>query len=300
MTEHSSFVWSTELLERLPAAVATFDYATGDALMLNRRFTEEYGYSLGDIPNIRLWWYQMFIDPETSEEIKEHWDHLQAGGEIPAVTSDGSSESFEVRGTLHCKDGSDKHVELRVVFIGRIMVISVTNITNEVVMIKELEKTRYTDEDTGFRNHKGFNEVFLHQMERARRYHEPLGLIVMRLDNRLFSETADRSLQISALGHMGQHITSAVRNCDLIGRTGPMEISILLPSTPALGAAVVAERIVARIRKTAFAYEGTALALEIRIGVAATDDGIQTVDHLTQAALEALNQMEDAELKRRG
>jgi len=288
MADFSDALSGAELLNRLPSAVATFDYTTGDVLILNQRFTEQFGYSLGDMPNIRLWWHQMFIDPETSEEIKDHWEQLQQGPEREGGARP-DERPLEVRGSIRCKDGSDKHVELRIVFMGRIMAATFTDITREVQMIKELERVVTTDPQTGFRNRKAFHDIFSHQMERARRYHEPLGLVLLRIDTlaqaegRYGGDVAGRMM-----GFVSRQITSAVRNCDMAGRTGPEEVSILLPATPTLGVAVVAERIALRIKSTPFFHEGEEIPLAIRMGVAATDDGIQTVGELERMVRETL------------
>lgn len=288
MSTFTESLFSMELLNRLPSAVATYDYTTGDVLMLNQRFTEQFGYTLGDMPNIRLWWHQMFIDPETSEEIKDHWDRIQSGA-IDTGEEDEEAAPLEIRGSLRCKDGADKYVELRVIFMGRIMAATFTDITREITMVKELEKVITTDAQTGFRNHKAFMEIFSHQMERARRYHEPLALILIRvsnLDGILHKHGREGVGRL--MGFVSRQILAAVRNCDLAGRTGENEISILLPATPTLGVAVVAERIAQKIHGAPFFHETQEIPIDIRMGVAASDDGIQTAKELLKMAEEAL------------
>ena len=289
MSLFTESISNMEFLNRLPSAVATYDYTTGDVLMLNQRFTEQFGYNLGDMPNIRMWWHQMFIDPETSEEIKEHWEELQKGKTEVPDQSEHDQNPLEVRGSVRCKDGTDKYVELRIVFVGRIIAITFTDITREVTMAKELEKALTVDSQTGFRNSKAFGEIFLHQMERARRYHEPLALILIQVGN-LKSIEAEYGKEAAGrmMGFVGRQIMAAVRNCDLAGRTGADLMSILLPATPTLGVVVVAERIAAKIQATPFYHDGKEIPAHIRMGVAASDDGIQTVEELERLALEAL------------
>lgn len=289
MSVFTESIFSTELLNRLPSAVATYDYTTGDVLMLNQRFTEQFGYTLGDMPNIRMWWHQMFIDPETSEEIKEHWDQIQSG-EMEAPTDPQQDEQpLEVRGSLRCKDGSDKYVELRVIFLGRIMAATFTDITREVLMVKELEKAISTDYQTGFRNLKAFEDIFSHQMERARRYHEPLALILIRVNNLGEVSHLHGKEGVSRLmGFVSRQILAAVRTCDLAGRTAINEISILLPATPTLGVTVVADRIATKIQSSAYYQDGQEVKVEVVIGVSASDDGIQTVKDLQRLAVEAV------------
>lgn len=289
MSAFTESLFSTELLDRLPSAVATYDYKTGDVLMLNQRFTEQFGYVLGDMPNIRMWWHQMFIDPETSEEIKDHWDRLQTGEIIVPVEGDPDAAPLEVRGRVRCKDGIDKYVELRIIFMGRIMAATFTDITREISAVKELEKLISTDPETGFRNQKAFTEIFSHQMDRARRYHEPLALILIRINNLAdVSEAYGIDCVSRLMGFVSRQILAAVRNCDLAGRTGEAEISVLLPATPMLGVAVVAERIAAKIKSTPFYYDGAEVFVEVQMGVAASDDGIQTAGDLHRMAMEAV------------
>lgn len=289
MSTFTESLFSTELLNRLPSAVATYDYTTGDVLMLNQRFTEQFGYTLGDMPNIRMWWHQMFIDPETSEEIKEHWDHIQSGEYEVSSELDPDESPLEVRGSVRCKDGTDKYVELRVIFMGRIMAATFSDITREVTMVKELEKVITTDYQTGFRNSKAFMEIFSHQMERARRYHEPLALILIRINNMAeIREACGKEGVARLMGFVSRQILVAVRTCDLAGRTQEEEISILLPATPTLGVAVVSERIAMKIQSTPFYHEGKEIAVDIRMGVAASDDGIQTAKELQKMALAAV------------
>ncbi len=289
MSAFTESLFSTELLNRLPSAVATYDYTTGDVLMLNQRFTEQFGYTLGDMPNIRMWWHQMFIDPETSEEIKTHWDQIQSGD--IAIPSDGDLDEspLEVRGSVRCKDGSDKYVELRVIFMGRLMAATFTDITREVTMVKELERVITTDQQTGFRNHKAFMDIFSHQMERARRYHEPLALILIRVNNMGDIQKAYGKEGVGKLmGFVSGQILAAVRTCDLAGRTENEEISILLPATPTMGVAVVAERIISKIKSNPFYHEGQEITVDVRVGIAASDDGIQTAKELQRLAVEAM------------
>lgn len=289
MSDLTDSISSMELLNRLPSAIATYDYTTGDVLMLNHRFTEQFGYNLGDMPNIRMWWHQMFIDPETSEEIKEHWELLQKGHEEMPEQTDSTQRPLEVRGSVRCKDGADKYAELRIVFMGRIIAITFTDITREIMMAKELERAVTLDGQTGFRNHKAFTEIFSHQMERARRYHEPLAIILIKVETLAeFEGQYGKEAAGRMMGFVGRQIMAAVRNCDLAGRTGPEEISILLPATPTLGVAVVAERIAAKIKASPFYYDGKEILVETCMGVAASDDGIQTAVELQRLAAETL------------
>lgn len=290
MSAFTESLFSVELINRLPSAVATYDYTTGDVLMLNQCFTEQFGYTLGDMPNIRMWWHQMFIDPETSEEIKTHWDRIQRNEITIPCEGDPDDAPLEVRGSVRCKDGTDKYVELRVIFLGRIMAATFTDISREISMAKELEKLTTTDPQTGFRNFKAFTDIFSHQMERARRYHEPLALILIRIDN--LAEIADTHGQECVgrlMGFVSRQILAAVRNCDLAGRTAEEEISILLPATPTLGSAVVAERIATKIAAAPFYHDGAEVTVALRMGLAASDDGIQTVRELQQTAREAVD-----------
>ena len=112
-----------------------------------------------------------------------------------------------------------------------------------------VERQAITDGLTGLYNHRYFYERLRQEVTRARRYHTPLSLLMLDLDD--FKRVNDE------FGHqVGDQVLREVarilltelrRNVDLAARYGGEEFAILLPNTPQAGAEVVGERLIREV-----------------------------------------------------
>ncbi len=100
--------------------------------------------------------------------------------------------------------------------------------------------------------HPAFRAKLSDEIDRAARYHAPLSLILLDLDNfaarnRSFGfEAGDRALEAAVA------VTkSKLRTIDVLARLGPDEYALILPETGEAGARVAAERLRAGIAGTA-------------------------------------------------
>ena len=111
-----------------------------------------------------------------------------------------------------------------------------------------VQRQAVTDELTGLFNHRRFQEVMAQEVERARRYGQEMGLIMLDIDN--FKRVND------TYGHMqGDEVLRAVarvlrqssREIDEPARYGGEEMAVALPQTDLEGAYRFAERVRRRI-----------------------------------------------------
>jgi diguanylate cyclase (GGDEF)-like protein/putative nucleotidyltransferase with HDIG domain len=105
-----------------------------------------------------------------------------------------------------------------------------------------------TDELTGLPNRRVVEEQLEALTARAARRHEPLSVLVLDLDD--FKDINDRhghGIGDDCLRAVGRSVTASLRPGDRAGRVGGEEFLVLLPSTGAKGAWLVAERLRARI-----------------------------------------------------
>ncbi len=139
-------------------------------------------------------------------------------------------------------------------------------------------------------NRRFFEEYFSEELERARRYNNPLSLIFMDLDglhkvnDRFGHAMGSRTLQEAAA-----RIMNAVRTIDKVVRYGGDEFCIILPETDWEGASEVAERIRQRLAASPFLIDETG-GIEITgsFGIASYPTHAMTKEEMIKKADEAM------------
>ena len=122
-----------------------------------------------------------------------------------------------------------------------------------------LEQLATTDELTGLWNRRMIFKRLEEEISRARRYQEPLVILILDVDH--FKEINDCYGHLQGdrvLQDIARVIEDEIREVDIPGRYGGEEFLVLLPNTGLEGARAVAERIRQRIRETTFGDELTA------------------------------------------
>ncbi|MEO7992973.1 MAG: diguanylate cyclase [bacterium] len=153
------------------------------------------------------------------------------------------------------------------------------------------------DELTRLFNRRYFFERSREELSRARRFRQPLSLIMSDLDFfKKVNDTYGHQQGDVVLRETAQLFRKHLRSIDVPGRYGGEEYIILLPNTPAEGALMVAERL--RQQVAAFAFtpvEGaTPLRCTASFGVATyTEGALDDIAPLIAAADEALYQAKD-------
>ena len=104
------------------------------------------------------------------------------------------------------------------------------------------------DSVTGVWGHRAFHEHLQAEMERAARYHHPLTLVVVDLDNfGALNQAQGYEAGDTALCSAVALINSKMRTVDVIARLSGDEFAVILPETGQAGARMAAERILAGI-----------------------------------------------------
>ncbi|MGI4792367.1 MAG: sensor domain-containing diguanylate cyclase [Janthinobacterium lividum] len=134
--------------------------------------------------------------------------------------------------------------------------------------------------------HPAFRAKLTGEIDRAARYHSPLSLVVLDLDNfaarnRTYGfEAGDQALR-SALAA----IKSKIRTVDVVARLGADEYAIILPETGEAGARVAAERLRAGVAATSSSGQPPLTAC---FGVTQLTPEVSGAEALVNRALEAL------------
>ncbi len=140
----------------------------------------------------------------------------------------------------------------------------------------EADRKATTDLLTGLANHGEFQAVLSHELEDARRYNYPVGLVLFDLDNfKRVNDTYGHLQGDEVLRAVARALANTVREGDTAARYGGEEMALILPHTDVDGSAAIAERVRSEIADTGIAMvDGDGeLSVTASIGVAATIDG---------------------------
>jgi len=152
---------------------------------------------------------------------------------------------------------------------------------------EELKKISITDSLTGLLNRRYFQERMSEEIERSRRHHLPLSLIMLDVDN--FKQVNDR------LGHLvGDEVLKATARClrnsirtiDVAARYGGEEFTVILPQTSKADAQTIAERICAEVYRLdlPFIKPEQKIVLSVSLGLATYPEDAETLEDLVRNA----------------
>ncbi len=111
-----------------------------------------------------------------------------------------------------------------------------------------VQRQAVTDELTGLFNHRRFQEVMDAEVERARRYDQEMGLIMLDIDNfKRVNDTYGHMQGDMVLREVARVLKQSAREIDEPARYGGEEMAVALPQTDLDGAYRFAERVRQRI-----------------------------------------------------
>jgi diguanylate cyclase (GGDEF)-like protein len=111
-----------------------------------------------------------------------------------------------------------------------------------------VQRQAVTDELTGLFNHRRFQEVMDVEVERARRYDQEMGLIMLDIDNfKRVNDTYGHLQGDMVLREVARVLRQSAREIDEPARYGGEEMAVALPQTDLDGAYRFAERVRQRI-----------------------------------------------------
>jgi diguanylate cyclase (GGDEF)-like protein len=107
-----------------------------------------------------------------------------------------------------------------------------------------VERQAVTDELTGLSNRRRFDEILDAEVERARRFGQPLGLVLLDLDDfKAINDTFGHQVGDDVLREVSRVLRNSCREIDEPARYGGEELAVVLPGTDLEGAERFAERV---------------------------------------------------------
>ena len=160
-------------------------------------------------------------------------------------------------------------------------------------MADRLREHARTDELTDLPNFRAFREKLDSEIDRAVRYPEQFGILVLDLDR--FKQYNDKFGHLAgndALQRVARALKIAVRNVDFAARYGGEEFAVIVPQIDAAGLGVIAERIRAMVESLPAPANGSKVTISIG-GALYPQDG-NAVEALFKAADQRLYEAKDA------
>jgi diguanylate cyclase (GGDEF)-like protein len=135
-------------------------------------------------------------------------------------------------------------------------------------LTEQLRDQASRDGLTGCLNHRAFLERLEEEISRARRTRQPLGFVMLDLDD--FKRANDTHGHVAAdelLSALGAALRRCVRVCDVVGRIGGDEFAILAPGSDEQETLALAERVEQELRSV-----GTGLEVGVSAGISVLGD----------------------------
>ncbi len=153
--------------------------------------------------------------------------------------------------------------------------------------VAKLQKLAVTDGLTGLYNHRYFQEKWQEEVRRARRYDEPLSLLMIDLDEfKNYNDSLGHPQGDVLLHDVASHLEQSFREVDFVARYGGEEFVIILPSTSKGAAHPIAERIRKSLEDTPFPFRDVQPSGRVTasFGIAAwPEDGVHPWELLERA-----------------
>lgn len=153
----------------------------------------------------------------------------------------------------------------------------------------ELQRLATTDFLTGICNNRCFFATGEREIQRARRYGRPLGVLMFDIDHfKRVNDTHGHAAGDQVLVAIAAACRNFLRDIDVFGRLGGEEFAILLPETDLAGARTTAERLRSAICETRIEAGTARLQVTISLGVSVLlpeDDEIEQVLKRADAAM---------------
>lgn len=160
-----------------------------------------------------------------------------------------------------------------------------------VLLHQETEQMSITDGLTGVWNRRYLELSLRKEIERAHRFSRPLSLLMVDIDRfKRINDQFGHQRGDEVLVEVTRRIMGTVRTqIDFMARYGGEEFVVVLPETPAPGAAVVAEKVRAAIGDRGFIGERhPEVLVTVSVGVATYPTDGLSAEELVRAADEAL------------
>ncbi|MHB9098424.1 MAG: GGDEF domain-containing protein [Syntrophales bacterium] len=153
----------------------------------------------------------------------------------------------------------------------------------------ELQRLATTDFLTGISNNRSFFATGEREIQRARRYGRPLGVLMFDIDHfKRINDTYGHAAGDQVLVAITAACRNFLRDIDVFGRLGGEEFAILLPETDLAGGRTTAERLRSAIAKIGIEAGAATLHITISLGVSVLSPDDDQIEQVLKRADDAM------------
>ena len=212
----------------------------GDVLDVNQAWLELFGFEREELPGLKM--ADRYVNPS---ERKEFLRRMSTRGfvndEVRFKRKDGTE--FDCERTVAVRRDTKGAI---VAFQG--IMRDVTERNRNQAMLERL--ARY-DALTGLLNRRAIVERLGEWLHHARRYSEPLSVVILDLDHfKMVNDLHGHQAGDAVLKATADMLQQSTRKTDIVGRYGGEEFLVILPRTDSDGAIVMAERMRTKLQGT--------------------------------------------------
>ncbi len=233
-----------------------------------------FGYETDQIVTKNLFDLFPLIGSSHNDEIGEMLRLGQGPHETEGLRKDETRFPVEVVVSETNVDGAPIYVAI------------VRDITERKSQQEQLRHQALHDSLTGLPNRVLLGDRLEHALEIARRWREPMALLMLDLDRfKEVNDTLGHQVGDDVLIKVADRLIGAIRASDTVARLGGDEFAVLLPAVTDLASArMVAERIVEALRSPFDLLQGISLDIGISIGIALFPEHADEPGKITQCA----------------
>ena len=249
----------------------------------NDQFTNLFGYTPADTPNLQVWYSKAFPDPTYRQDITDGWEESTALAKAHNIPID----QREVNVT--CKDGSERHVILAGSWAGPRLMVNFSDISERKLAEETIQKQANFDILTSLPNRRLFRDRLEQSIRQSARTGHPSALMLIDLD--FFKEIND------TLGHdqgdillieAAKRISQCVRESDTVARLGGDEFTVILSDlTDDHGVEAIARKLALAL-SVPFQLTHEKGYISASIGIAIFPDDANTAEDLIKHADQAM------------
>lgn len=222
---------------------------------------------------------------QQTQMLREQFDTDRAEFENARLRSEQAMKDRQVQNLQSVRHWQQVAMALLAILLGLLGLLAI----RQLARLRNWKRMASLDPLTGAANLRGVEQFAAVALRRARTEHQPLALLAIDLDEfKRINDGFGHPVGDRVLARIAHACADALRDGDLLGRTGGEEFLAILPNTSREHAMDAAERLRRRVEALEISELPAGTRVTISIGVAEMQPYEETVANLMQRADKAL------------